>query len=282
MPVTSSVYVYMENLNPQCFVGVDALTYTTRTGLGAVAINAILLDYMEQYPDLEKKAFTFQGAKGFSMGSMRYAARRDRFGRLEWAILMMTGNEAGNLLRFRELDLKPTRVDLRVDVVLRECVPDLPEKLFAVRKDESDGRLIKSLTGMTYYPTEKRGATYYGRIYDKSPEYGRDLGFVFRFEVEVKREAAASLVDNMLVSRNDGEMEQYIQDTTFGIFWDKWRVPSPKPGIKPVINYVSGSISSPEKKLEWLRRNVAPTVKYLSRMGYNDELMELFKLDQQE
>lgn len=172
------------------------------------------------------------------------------------------------------MDLKATRVDFRVDVTLKEPRPDFARKLYEACGRE--GKFYESLTGQTFYPIENRERTYFGRLYDKSPEYGEQLGVVWRYEVEVKREAANSIAQTLLDCHAPTE---FIEDTVFGIFEQRWKVPVPKAGVVPKINYVGGHIISPEQKLDWIRRNVAKSVKELKRQGYTEELNLLFSTE---
>lgn len=268
-----SIYDFLENIEPTTFVGVDALTMTSKTPLAHLGIDAAL---MELKPKLEVeiiKAFRFQGAVGFSQGPIRYAAKRDASGHILWAVLMATGPISTDLVKWSAFSTKVTRIDFRIDVVLRERVKDLAERLYRVAGEQ--GKVITSPFGSTFYPSEKRESTYFGRIYDKSPEYGEDFGKVWRWEVEIKRDAANSVADTFM---NCHARNEFIEDTTFGIFAEKWGVPTPKPGLKPVVNYVAAHIISTEQKLDWIRRNVARTVQELKRIGYTDQIEALFAL----
>jgi len=267
------IYSFMESIEPQSFVGVDALTFTGKSPLSMIGVRALLA---EALPDVEldpQKPFVYNGAKGFSQGKIAYASKLDTYGKAVWAIVMIKGARATQFTKWQALDLKTTRLDLRVDVVMQENCPNLAERIFRIC--DKQGRLIDSLVGQTYYPTENRAGTFYGRIYDKSPEYGEDWGKVWRWEVEIKRNAPDSITQTL----NDcHDVAGFIEETVFGVFSEQWGVPTPKPGTVPVINYLSAGVISPEQKLDWIRRNVAKTVKHLKRVGFTEELEQLFAI----
>jgi len=245
MIIHNNIYDFLEGIDPLTFVGVDALTLTGKSPLSAIGIRAAVTELKQKLETEPVKPFNYQGAKGFSQGSMRYASKTDHYGFTTWAILMVTGPLASDVVRWHSMDLKATRLDFRVDVVMKEACPDLASRLYRVCKMQ--GRVIESLVGSTYYPQENRSRTYYGRVYDKSPEYGEDMGKVWRWEVEIKRDAANSITETLLDCHSPSE---FIEDTVFGIFNEQWAVPVPKPGLKPIVNYVGGSVISPEQKLD--------------------------------
>lgn len=272
--MSNSIYEFLEAIEPNCYVGVDALTYTGKDALSIIGVKALLAEMLPLVELSEQKPFKFLGAEGFSQGFIRYAAKKDRFYKTVWAIVMITGPRSIDAIKFQALNLKATRIDFRVDIVMSQNVPDLAERLYRISGKQ--GKFIESLVGQTYYPTESRENTFYGRIYDKSPEYGEDGGKVWRWEIEVKRQAADSILTTLLDCH---DINGFIEDTVFGVFSEKWGVPTPKPGMTPTINYVAMGAISPEQKLDWIRRNVAKSVKHLKRIGFTAEIEELFRTE---
>lgn len=273
MIVHTNIYDFLEAIDEQTFIGVDALTYTGKSPLAMIGCRALIEDARSKLEGVSMKPFRINGAEGFSMGSLRFATKKDNYGKALWGIVMITGPMASDAVKWKTLDLKCTRVDLRVDVVLKQQVKDLAERLYRVSGEQ--GRVITSLVGSTFYPAINREGTYYGRIYDKSAEYGEDFGWVWRWEVEIKRQAAESIMQTLTDCHDPN---QFIEDSVFGIFSEKWSVPTPKPGLKPTVNYVGATAISPEQKLDWIRRNVAKSVRELKRGGYSAELEQLFAI----
>jgi hypothetical protein len=225
----------------------------------------------------ERRPFTFQGAKGFSQGAMSYADKVDTWGKRIWSILMVKGPLSQTVLKYGHFDLSATRIDLRVDVAMSSRCPDLAERYYKFMGGTlSKARFISSLTGQTLNPEPNRDATYYGRLYDKSAEYNEDLGWVWRYELEIKRRAAPQ-IQQILLECHD--IESFIRDTVFGVFSAQWKVPVPKAGHKPKLNYAGISAVSTEQKLDWIRRNVAPSVQRLVKLGLEDEVIAAMGLE---
>lgn len=273
MIVHTNIYDFLEAIDEQVFVGVDALTYTGKSPLAMIGCRALIEEAREQLDGKEMKPFRINGAEGFSMGSLRFATKKDNYGKSLWSIVMLTGPMASKAVKWKVLDLKCTRVDFRVDIVLKQQVKDLAEKLYKISGEQ--GKVISSLVGSTFYPALSREGTYYGRVYDKSAEYGEDFGWVWRWEIEVKRQAAESIMQTLTDCHDPN---QFIEDTVFGVFSENWSIPTPKPGSKPTVNYVGASVVSPEQKLDWVRRNVARSVRELKRGGFSAELEQLFAI----
>lgn len=266
------IYTTMELIDPKAYVGVDAITFTTTTELGFLSMRAIKDNLLPELEAYDTKPFRTNGASGFSKGPLRYAEKVTKQYKRLWAILMMTGPKSSDIVAYGNLDLKTTRVDFRVDVKLREPTPDLASRYYRVMcKSENNAKLIVSATGETLYPDANREATYYARLYDKSTEYGEAIGTIWRYEIEVKRQSA-QVYSDILIECYDPEL--YISQTVFGVFSEKWKVPVPRKGVMPQVNYVGLSYVSNEQKLDWIRRNVAPSVKKLQSLGLSDELLD--------
>lgn len=266
-----SIYDFLENIEPVTFVGVDAVTMTAKSPVAMLGIHSALSELRNTLEVETPKSFRFQGASGYSVGPIRYADKRDATGKILWAVLMATGPIATDVVKWSSFGPKVTRVDFRVDVVLRERMRNMAEVLYRVTGEK--GKVITSLLGSTFYPSEKREATYYARIYDKSPEYGEEMGKVWRWEVEIKRGAADSVAKTLIDCHARNE---FIEDTVFGVLNERWGIPVPKEGCTPKVNYVAAHVISTEQKLDWIRRNVAKTVIGLKRVGYAAELEALF------
>lgn len=264
-------------MSPDTMVGVDALTVTAMGGIEMLSIVGALKELNDIEESEPVKQFVYQGARGFSRGSVRYAEKLTKTDKRQWAILMVTGPISSKVLKYLHFGGKATRIDLRVDVKMSQCVPDLASRYYKFMGGmNSNARMIQSMLGETLYPQESREATYYGRLYDKSAEYGEEIGNVWRFETEVKKDAARQLASIALECH---DLEKFIEDTVFGIFKEKWGLPTPKPGVKPKLNYVGFNAITNEQKLDWLRRNVAPTVKGLTKVGLGELVQEMFGFD---
>lgn len=271
------IYSYLETIEPDHYVGVDALTVTAKDEKSILGISAAIQS-LEHYLDVEDtKQFKYNGAVGWTKGPVAYAMKHNALQKKLWAILMVRGPIAQEVLAYKVFDLRATRVDLRADVKLHRPVKELARIYYDTFKgDRANARLIDTLTGSTFYPETNRSATYYGRLYDKSAEYGEDLGTVWRYEVEIKRSAADQIADILLECH---DIETFVSQSVFGIMSEQWQLPVPANGVKPRLNYVGITSVTTEKKLDWIKRIVAPTARKLQSLGLEDELIEALGID---
>lgn len=270
-----NIYEYMHNLpidGQEC--GIDALTITS-TGLdGKMSVDLVLHSLAPYIEVQEAKPFKFQGAIGKAWGSVRYAQKWDARQRVLWAILMVTGAQSPGALKtsLAVKDVKYTRLDLCIDVFMRERVFGLPRKLKDTYKGDCSVKLIESLTGDTLY-VGSREAESYVRIYDKSPEYEEELGKVWRFEVEYKGGLAPLVA---------GEVERDGVGGIANLVWGEMAKKGlPVPTIPDKVNLGRRmvTLSSAEMKLNWLSRQVRPTVNFLRKLGLEREACEALQLD---
>lgn len=266
------IYSYLDAIDPTSYVGVDALTFTAKDAISITGLISAIQSLSDRLEIEDTKPFKYMGAKGWTKGPVAYAMKQSAIGKTIWAIMMVRGPMAQEVMRYKIFDLRATRVDLRIDIQMSKQCKDLAKMYYTVanNNDAKQAKLISSLTGDTFYPETNRSATYYARLYDKSAEYGQDLGNVWRYEVEIKRDAADQIADILLECH---DIEDFITQSVFGIMKEQWAMPVPGIGVKPKINYVGISSVTTEKKLDWLRRNVAPSVAKLSAIGFGDEAM---------
>jgi len=183
-----NIYEYIHGLSIdgiEC--GIDALTITAVGLEGKLSIDLVLHSLRGYIEAQQTKDFKFQGAMGKSWGSVRYAKKWNEHMQIQWAILMVTGEQSAGAFKesLKVGDVKYTRIDLCIDVFMRERILGLPRKLKDTYKGGSKLKLIESFTGDTLYCGSRESESML-RIYDKSPEYGEELGKVWRFEVEYK------------------------------------------------------------------------------------------------
>lgn len=270
-----SIYTYMHSLGVDGYeVGVDALTITAIGLEGKLSTSLVLHSLSEKLEVEQEKPFSFQGAKGWVRGSVRYAQKLNGQGVKLWSILMVTGKDSEDALKeaLKFGDVKFTRLDLAVDVFMSESVVGLPRKLKDTYKGDHTIKLIESLTGDTIYVGARQSESML-RIYDKSAEYGECLGRVWRWEVEYKgklAEQAARWIER--------EGKNCIADLVWSDVRDK-NVPSPFIPNKIRLGRQQVTASSAEMKLAWLSRQVSPTVKFLRALGLQSEVVKALQLD---
>lgn len=264
-----NIYEFMHSLPIEGDTSqVDAMTITA-TGLEGKLSISLVIETLSKYLALEeKKPFTFRKAKGWQRGSVSYAEETNELGKL-WAILMVRGEQSTSAFQTALLldDVKYTRVDVATDVMLLEQVTQLPRKLKDTYKGKFKVTLIESLTGDTLYVGSRESGVYI-RIYDKSNEYGKDLGYVWRFEVEFKSSKAPVIAEHL--KRSGIEIAS-------DIVWTACRsrdIPTPLIGRTVDIRGRKISVSSIDQKLAWLGGQVKPTVKFLMSIGRGGDVYE--------
>lgn len=263
-----NIYTFMANLTTEGVAeSVDALTLTA-VGIEGKLSMSLVIDAMGDYLDLqEKKPFKFRRAKGWTRGGVSYADELKADSSKLWSILMVKGDEAevAFTAATKLSDLKVTRLDIAVDILLTEQVLLLPRKLKDTYLGKFPVQLIESFTGDTLYVGSRESGMFI-RIYDKSEEYAMALGLVWRFEVEFKYAKAQHIFELL---KKDGV------GIAADIVWTALRsreIPSPKIGQAVNLKARKVSFSTAELKLAWLGRQVRPTVDYLRMIGKEEEV----------
>lgn len=265
-----NIYDFMQKLPIVGYEGcIDALTVTS-TGLDGKLSIAVILHELEDSLIVEPlKPFKFQGARGWSRGSVRYADKRKEETGILWAILMVTGKDSERSLKtaIKVGGVKFTRVDVAIDVKMSEKVIGLARKLKDGYKGGKQVKLIESLTGDTFY-CGSRESDMMVRIYDKSEEYNENQGMVWRFEVEFKGGRAEAIADYIAMQGKSG-----IPDLLWTALQQS-HLPAPIWGQTIDLKSSRVTMASSERKLAWLGEQVKPTVRWLQSLGKETEVLQ--------
>jgi len=257
---------------------VDALTITSKSIVGRAAVLAVYENFLGEAQSRElQKEWNSIGYSGWICGSVRWGSRKDS------SILMATGDDALLCTELAVLDLKlieekVTRVDVCLDIAFENNARGWLTKL---RNDSQfcnlhhkQGReisLIDSTSGETLY-IGKRTSGRFGRIYDKSAHYGLDQGFVYRFEIESKKDVARPVFDALFPLNKDSEMEwNGFQSRLRGVLksqFRRWGVSLKQNNDDNIMIRSEARISTVDSQLEWLSRSVAPVLERLTQQGY--------------
>lgn len=270
-----NIYEYMHKLPIEGDKAqVDALTVTA-TGLqGKIAIGLILEETKDYLSEYKKKPFYFQGASGWQAGSVRYAEKRDEALGKVWSIVMLTGEVTRDCFRVAaklQEEVKFTRCDIACDIFLYEKALGLARLIKDNYKGRQVTKLVESNTGETVYVGSRQSDAML-RIYDKSKEYGLDLGKVWRWEVEYKGQLAPIVVSEVADGGLTRAREIIFQEAR------KKSVPSPVIEASRGVKRERVAASSAEMQLAWLARQVAPTVRWLTALGLEDEVRSALQL----
>lgn len=202
-----------------------------------------------------------------------YWGRSDRHG---W-IAVVSGDAAAMLWQeIAPAAKKITRLDLAVTVELHNRDVDLARASY---RSANDGRdkpqyaIWESRGGKTLY-VGSRQSNYYGRLYDKGGEEGKETGYKWRYEVELKDGVKNMPFTSRLYNtwRKDGPVGDMITGWVWNWFFTRGVTPIFRvEGNEQLSVSVELKVQSVDKKLDWLRTQVAPTLDKLARLGYGNE-----------
>lgn len=265
--------------------GIDWLTLTSKDdGIGG----AWYQEFMRYAKPRERKEL---GIKQFYNGFYSGV----KCGKMSWGynerigyILVVTGG-AGELyyLRYYPELVRVTRVDLRVDVIMpspRPVAERWYEVLVADKNNQRKATLFKSKNsgGNTLY-VGSRQSMQYGRIYDKGAEAGiAEPGVLWRFEVEYKKPIATQMYAE-IVNLTASQRVDRICGTVSA--WFEKRGVAATIGLQAsegIVVQVEKQTSTAQKKINWLRTQVAPTVRQLVEAGYGKDVLRSLLLDEKE
>jgi hypothetical protein len=214
-----------------------------------------------------------------------------KIGGLQWGfsdklgyIMILSGQDANLLFdRIEPAKHRVTRLDLCVDVALIEP-EDFAENSYeivsALRLKLPKYSLYRGTNGGSTLYVGSRSSAQYGRAYDKGVEAGiTKPGKLWRFEVEYKK-PLADQVYQKLKGLIPGERAALIQSTVYD-WYDKRNVKPPflATGEEGIITTTEQRITTSNRKLAWLRSQVAPSVAELVSAGLGKEVLTSLLLD---
>lgn len=260
--------------------GLDWLTVTAVSGSQTDAMLATARKYVSEKfpPDALPKKWAAMGYIGQDYGTLKFGRRK-----AEESILIASGQEADYIgMNFEVPNDRVKRVDLQVTVSLDTPVQDLAFALYRslTRGDnQTHGSItykyISSNTGDTLYSGKRSGDTFL-RLYDKSLDQNvSELGSLWRYEVEYKRDRAQSAYKAV-------KSAEARYATIARMVWDEFErrgmQPMYDPGIGMVAMETITKVTTPDTKLAWLERCVAPVITQLVALGYEQQVIDSLKL----
>jgi len=262
-------------------VGVDWLTVTTPTDKQGFVLYDIAREYWKQNGatsvEWRNKWYEGRTALGCTWG----------FGTYGW--LLMASGEAAPYVWKKGLLSKSriTRIDLQVTAELDRPVPNLPEDWYNdIRRQRKYtqrrqyGLIQNTGGGQTLYAGSRQSAQY-GRFYDKGVESkSAGSGKLYRYEVELKKPLAGSLADYLITSLQDGIYpEKELLWYVYNWWLDRGVVPVFNPKKTDLIKLTAIKVTTDnDKKLAWLKNQVAPTVGKLIDAGLEDDILDALGL----
>lgn len=194
------------------------------------------------------------------------------------AITVCSGLDATHVLRkCFSTEVNCTRLDAQVTARLEPESAAVAAQMYAAinATRPQDRRFVTSTLlqgsdgGGTCYVGRRQSQTF-ARCYNKRVESG-DPAYdgCWRFEIELKANAALDLARH-LQSSHDWESE--IRGLVFRYFSERGARPFWEPNGFSDFRTPRRPKSDTERKLEWLREQVQPTVSALRKLGYTDRV----------
>jgi hypothetical protein len=256
--------------------GVDWLTVRTDhhwTGGELLRLTWAILE--EQTGNLPApREASLNGYHGWRAGPLGFMVKEER------SLLSLAGIMAQKYLkRVAEIEVTATRLDLAVDVALFDAKPEAALRYAQLIREEQAGErtgykssltlITGSDSGSTLY-LGKRAGRMFGRLYDKGIQSKTAHGgLLWRYEVEYKQDAARSAFAGLLETERQRD---YILRLVHRHFRDRGVPPlflalAP---AKPLERYKEET--TPIEQLDWLSRQVKPTIGRLRIAGYEEEV----------
>lgn len=256
--------------------GCDYVTATARTREG---IELLKRRFDAQAAHMDREGFHVKpsrpmGYDGWQVGPWFGGARQDGF------MLRVSGQDAHDVaagLLGREVNI--TRLDLQATF---KAIPSQPgwaawcgaeterRRLAAVQCNWAAVRHLNAFGKGDTLSVGSRTSDKYGRLYDKEME-SLDPSYAgcWRYELEYKGDyASAALAEVFRVDDPPAKALELVSAQ-----WRSWCVPFPAIVSRETSALVvDRQKTDVERRLEWLRRQVAPTLRELSALGYRAEL----------
>lgn len=265
--------------------GVDWLTVTTtREDVGALWWEMLTKDARQkggldgQITEWGNQWYVGAKAQGWKWG---YSQSNAGY------ITVLSGEMANSMYhRFMVHHSRATRVDSQVTVRLKQAEPDFIERAYNylesgnLKRAAKCAKIVNNQGGETLYIGSRQSENF-GRLYDKGVEQGsEEKGVMYRYEVERKGQSARRMADTIACEHSGNVRAKFLVSDVHKWFdirgcpllFDKTKTDL-------VIEQGHRVETSVDRKLEWLRTQVRPTVSKLSELGYEQQLREALGLE---
>lgn len=265
-------------------VGVDWLTITAQSAADRTALLylAELESGRNERNGAQRRAWRSNGYDGWSVGTLKYGHRDDS------DIVKLSGDVSRETFTaLTRPGFRCTRIDVQVTAASSQYWPMYGEAAMLQAEwdrecmkgtsDDENFAKIKRIDGRGDGDTIQvgsRSSVRYGRLYDKQAESGEEkFHHAWRWEVEYKEEMAAAIMSRLATA---GDFTQCCAGIVAGQY-TAWRFYVPWKYSQGVV--LAGPVhveSDAERKLQWIRKQVAPTVKWLLDQGHIDTVDDLW------
>lgn len=266
------------------YAGVDWVTMTTNNDIIGVEWYTIYVNYRKEM--LQEANEEKPWNNGFYAG-LKIAKMRWGYSENIGYILIVSGADAERMWqRLQPTNGRVTRLDLCVDFVMKNPSQEADIAYHKLtRKGEKIIRryslFVNNAGGTTCY-LGSRHSQQFGRLYDKGIEAGtHEKGLKWRAEVEYKK-PLSGYIAKLLAEKKPETRGAAIMNTVTAWFDERGApLANLKAGGKPLLATVEQRITTADRKLAWLRTQVAPTVIQLVEAGYGRKVLKCLLLDAQ-
>lgn len=216
-------------------------------------------------------AWAWKGYDGAHCGKVTYGERQDG------AILQVSGAEADRVfMSALHVGGKATRIDLQVTANCGSTPPNYAEEAYhaiqtapLVRGTRPKGTLYQNTDGGATCYIGSPSSDHRGRIYDKHMESGLDYyDNCWRWEVETRSDLANTLMSNLgdwpgMSAAISGYVWSWFEGRSVRVPWT----------ASPSFTCAT-QVADPTdigRKIQWLDKQVRPTVEFLTAAGYEQD-----------
>ncbi len=244
------------------------------TATNVLQDNADCVPLMDHFYELADKVEKWSGmrysGKQCMTTGLRYGSRSRKDGRAD-EILVSSGVMADQMIdHIHDVGAyRTTRLDLEVTVLVdppdRDIASDQFDRLMKMAKfgvsplGKYKPHLVKSSTGQTLYIGSRKSAKKLFRLYDKSKDFNAEIGSIWRQEIQFGRDYANEAIKTYVGCRKTPHAVISWVSAEFYDVLEFTLLPYTPAG--PILK---AKIDKPEtrldKKLEWLRTCVRPTI----------------------
>jgi hypothetical protein len=264
------------------YVGVDWITVTSKGFTGCILLGDVARSVANETVGenaIEYSEWRMHGYLGWTTKTVNFGTRTDG------AALQIKSGAANDYFDRVCIDgVKATRLDLQVTIELNpyrnEFCYELYRKLMNSDAPSNQRKYtyMVDIRGSDTLNVGSRQSEQYGRVYDKYRQSGKRQEYLhsYRFEVELKGDRAQEMFLNL---RDIKDKATFIHDFVLAWFADRnVVVPNLTLGNSPSIMKLRDYPTNLEKKLEWLKKQVSPTVQQLILQGFDKEVWEAFSV----
>lgn len=256
--------------------GLDYITLTASSSQDSIPLYARAVEFLNLEYRLgnRNRPISPNGYEGILCGHVFAGKQGDN------VMVRVSGKLAGAFfLDTVGLDVSCTRIDLQATYRLDEDDEKYghkeQHKALAARRSSGKTHLghIRHIIGNGAGDTTSvgsRSSSRYGRLYDKQRESDKDeYKCCWRYELELKK-PLSDVIRNRLVQ---ADLKEPVVLGTIKWQWGQWGFDVSFIDTKAQsLEGLPASSSDVDRKLEWIKRQVGPSMSYCVEKGYGDQL----------